>query len=81
MSKSAIQILSIQEQTIEDPVSGTMVKFIFVSGSESPSRILFKKASDTVWREYSFDANGEFAGAATRAVTSTSPQPALRLVK
>jgi hypothetical protein len=81
MNEHAVHILSIREQLIEDPVSGTTLKFVFVPGSENPSRIFFKKVGETVWREYFFDAHGNFGGATTRAATNASPQPALRLVK
>jgi hypothetical protein len=73
-------MLTIREQTLDDPVSGFVFKFVFVSNSENPSRILFKNTSDTTWREYIFDVNGDFGGATTRPA-DTHQQPALRLVK
>jgi hypothetical protein len=81
MSAHIVQKLSIREQTVEDPVSGFVFKFAFVSGSENPSRVLFRKNGDTFWREYGFDAHGNFGGATTRAAADAAIQPALRLVK
>lgn len=73
-------MVSMREQVVDDPVSGFIFKFLFVSGSENPSRLLFKSKADTTWREYIFDVNGEFSGATTRAAEANQ-QPALRLVK
>jgi len=80
MSTFEHKILRVREQTVDDPVSGFVFKFVFVSGSEDPSRVLFKKNSENTWREYLFDKNGDFAGATTKAAEA-SQQPALRLVK
>jgi hypothetical protein len=81
MKTSSIPTLSIQEQTVEDPVSGFVFKFIVVPGSENPFRVLFKRSLEATWREYIFDRQGEFGGAATRAAAESYSQPALRLVK
>jgi hypothetical protein len=72
--------ISIQEQTVDDPVSGFTFKFIIANGSDHPSRLLFKSRSETIWREYMFDVNGEFCGATVRA-GHIDQQPVLRLVK
>lgn len=73
--------LQIQEQTVEDPVTGFTVKFIVAEGSDHPSRVLFKGRADTLWREFMFDQSGDFCGATTRVAADASPQLALRLVK
>jgi hypothetical protein len=81
MSAHSQQMLRIREQVIDDPVSGYIFKFITMPASENPSRVLFKRTVDTIWREYAFDANGNFGGAATIAAADPTPQPPLRLVK
>jgi hypothetical protein len=73
-------MLHLREQTVDDPVAGFVFKFILAEGAEHPSRLLFKKSADTVWREYFFDTAGEFAGATSRA-GSGNQQSSLRLVK
>jgi hypothetical protein len=80
MTAHVPSVLNIQEQTVDDPVSGFVFKFVLAPGSEHPSRILFKSAGDSTWREYIFDVDGEFGGATTRAA-EVNQQPALRLVK
>jgi hypothetical protein len=80
MTVQAAGMLHMREQTVDDPVAGFIFKFILVEGTENPSRLLFKKSADTVWREYLFDTDGEFAGATSRVGTS-SQQWSLRLVK
>lgn len=74
------RILTIVEQIIEDPVSGFVFKFISTA-SESPSRILFRPKSQTEWREFLFDKNGEFSGATSRVAADDPNSPKLRLVK
>jgi hypothetical protein len=81
MSAHTTHKLSIREQTFEDPVSGFVFKFVCVPGSENPSRLLFRRSSESVWREFIFDKQGDFGGATTRAATDKTVQPALRLVK
>jgi hypothetical protein len=80
MTAHDIGTIHIQEQILDDPVSGFTFKFIVADGSDHPSRLLFKKHSDTIWREYMFDVNGEFCGATLRAA-HVDQQPVLRLVK
>jgi hypothetical protein len=74
-------MLTIREQIVDDPVSGFVFKFVIVPGSESPSRVLFKRANETIWREYIFDRQGDFSGATTRVASDSLVQPTLRLVK
>jgi hypothetical protein len=83
MTAQANHTLSIREQTLDDPVSGFVFKFVFVPGSENPSRVLFKKSNEITWREYVFDTHGDFGGATTRAAAGAGVpvQPTLRLVK
>ncbi|MGJ4996551.1 hypothetical protein ACQR0Z_19165 [Bradyrhizobium sp. HKCCYLS3077] len=80
MTVKSEHMLHILEQTVDDPVAGFTFKFLLAEGAENPSRLLFKKSADTVWREYSFDTDGEFAGATSRISAANQPS-SLRLVK
>lgn len=80
MVDKKIKNIHIQEQAIEDPVSGFSFRFV-VTGAENPYRILFKAPADTSWREFLFDKHGVFSGATTRVAAEHLTTSVLRLVK
>ena len=64
---------TIQEQIIEDPVSGLSFQFLIVDGTSAPVRLRISGNIPNGNREFVFDDTGVMTGAGTSLVGSCRP--------